>query len=152
MNVLGAVKQAAPIDTKSYNSIIISNVPSSNDKGAVPPNPTKPWLEMQTSESDPVRSAYSLTQQQKKRKPKGKDSDDSVTCYHLSQVELDSEDKKKTFHVLLDNVLYGPFNRIRYTIVHSVHDTSHRIAPCSISQEEILNISFMTFMPVEFPF
>jgi len=81
MNVLGAVKQASAIDTKPYNSIIISNIPSINDKGAVPPNPTKPWLEMQTSENDP-----------KKRKTK---AEDSVICYHLSQLELESDDKKE---------------------------------------------------------
>jgi hypothetical protein len=50
---------------------------------------------------------------QKKRKTKGKDSDEGVTCYHLSQLELEADDKKKTFHVLLDNVLYGPFYKIR---------------------------------------
>jgi len=128
MNIVGAVKQAAPIEPKSYNSIIVSNVPSQADKGAVPPNPTKPWLEMICAESDP-----------KKRKAKGKDSDESLSCYHLSQVELEADDKKKNFHILLDNVLYGPFYKIR-------------ISPCNVTQEEILSIPFMTFFPLEFPF
>jgi len=128
MNILGAIKQSIPIDAKPYNSVIISNIPSSVDKGGVPPNPTRPWLEMQTSESDP-----------KKRKTKGRD-DDSVSSYHLSQLELEGEDKKKGFNILLDNVLYGPFNKIRITTCNNVN------------QEEILSIPIMTFFPLEFPF
>jgi hypothetical protein len=56
MNILGAYKQAPPIEPKPYNSIIVSNIPSAADKNGVPPNPTKPWLEMQIVESDPVLS------------------------------------------------------------------------------------------------
>jgi hypothetical protein len=53
-----------------------------------------------------------LIKVKKKRKGKGKDSDDA-SCYHVSLVDIECEDKKKMFHVLLDNVLYGPFCRIR---------------------------------------
>lgn len=53
MNLLGVSRQAAPIENRSYNSIIIANTPASDIK-AVPPNPSKPWLEMYTTDMDPV--------------------------------------------------------------------------------------------------
>jgi hypothetical protein len=53
MNLVGAVKQAPPMESKPYQSIVIANVPYHGDKG-VTPNPTKPYLEMQTLESDSV--------------------------------------------------------------------------------------------------
>ena len=58
MNILGAVKQAPPpLDNKPYNSVVISNIPNPNDK-SIPPNPTKPWLEMFTIEYDSVRIIF----------------------------------------------------------------------------------------------
>jgi hypothetical protein len=137
MNIMGAVKQAPPIEPRSYQTIIISNTPFYGDKG-ISPNPSKPWLEMYAVESDSVCSHivnecwYIFLQ--KKRKVKG----DDASCYHISQADIECDDKKKTFHVLLDGVLYGPFYRIRIT-------------PVNVNQDEIMTIPFMTFLPIELP-
>ncbi len=53
MNLLGSVKQAPPMESRAYQCIVIANVPYHGDKG-VTPNPTKPYLEMLTIESDSV--------------------------------------------------------------------------------------------------
>lgn len=57
MNLVGAVKQAPPMESRAYQSIVIANVPYHGDKG-VTPNPTKPYLEMLTVESDSVLKLY----------------------------------------------------------------------------------------------
>mmetsp|Transcript_21886 Transcript_21886/g.30594 ORF Transcript_21886/g.30594 Transcript_21886/m.30594 type:complete len:867 (+) Transcript_21886:249-2849(+) len=129
MNVLGVPKQGAPIDAKPFHAIQIANIPQFGDRG-IPPNPTKPWLEMYTMETD-----------QKKRKTKPSEREletNSVACYHVSVVDIEVEDKKKeNFHVLIDNVLYGPFVRIR-------------ISNCSKTEDPV-TIPFMTFFPLDLP-
>lgn len=45
MNVLGQPRQGAPLESKPYISIVFANIPHPSDRG-IPPNPTKPWLEM----------------------------------------------------------------------------------------------------------
>lgn len=62
---IGIPKQGQPIETKPYMTIALANVPiSSSSSGAnnnmagmdrgVPPNPTKPFLEMSAIDLDPV--------------------------------------------------------------------------------------------------
>ena len=37
--------------------------------------------------------------------------------YHISAIEVEPKDRRKDeFHVLIDDVLYGPFTKIKYVI------------------------------------
>jgi len=128
MNVLGVSRPGPTIEPKSYLSVIIANIPIQGDRG-VTPNPSKPWLEMSLIEVDKKR---------KLSKTPDKDLAESpVSCLHVSMVEFESVDKKNgLFHVLLDNVLYGPYSKIRIS---------------SCSDEETLSIPFMTFFPIDLP-
>jgi len=81
-----------------------------------------------------------LIEVDKKRKSKTPDKDlaeSPMSCLHVSTVEVESTDKKNgLFYVLLDNVLYGPFCKIRIS---------------SCSDEEVVSIPFMTFFPIDLP-
>eukprot|EP01119_Soliformovum_irregulare_P008913 TRINITY_DN2200_c0_g1_i3.p1 TRINITY_DN2200_c0_g1~~TRINITY_DN2200_c0_g1_i3.p1 ORF type:complete len:847 (-),score=229.92 TRINITY_DN2200_c0_g1_i3:85-2625(-) len=127
MNVVGVPRQGIPIDSRPYVSMVAANVPLAGDRG-VPPNPTRPWLEVTLIEND----------KKKKSKP-DKDLDLApVTCLHVSMMDLEADDKKKgAFHILLDNVLYGPFIRVK-------------LSTC-LRGEEIMTIPFMTFFPLDLP-
>jgi len=127
--VVGVSRPGPTIDPKSYLAISIANIPQQGDRG-VPPNPSKPWLEMSLFEGD------------KKRKSKTPDkelAESPLSSLHISTVDIEStaSDKKSgQFHVLLDNVLYGPFVKIRIS---------------SCSDDEVLGIPFMTFFPIDLP-
>jgi len=59
-------------------------------------------------------------------------------CYHIISAEIEATDQRK-FHVLIDNILYGPFSKIR-------------IGPNqSRPEEEITHIPIMTYYPLELP-
>ena len=51
MNPFGIPKQGAPIESRTYYSIVLANLPVAGERG-VPPNPTKPWLELSLVEID----------------------------------------------------------------------------------------------------
>jgi len=58
-----------------------------------------------------------------------------ISCLHVSTAEFESAEKKGgLFHMLLDNVLYGPFSKIR-------------VSACG--EEESISIPFMTFFPID---
>eukprot|EP01114_Cavostelium_apophysatum_P010369 TRINITY_DN2400_c0_g1_i3.p1 TRINITY_DN2400_c0_g1~~TRINITY_DN2400_c0_g1_i3.p1 ORF type:complete len:869 (+),score=260.87 TRINITY_DN2400_c0_g1_i3:249-2855(+) len=129
MNVVGVPKTGTPIEPRYYCSIILANVPLPSDRG-VPPNPTKQWLETSLMEID------------KKKKGKASDKDYEnlpIISLHTSVIDLEAEEKKKdkSFHILLDNVLYGPFVRVKVTP--------------AMSNEDNLSVPFMTFFPLELP-
>jgi len=128
MNVLGVSRSGPTIEGKSYLSIVIANIPVQGDRG-VPPNPSKPWLEMTMIEVDKKR---------KLSKSPDKDLAESpASCLHISTSEFESTDKKSgLFHVLIDNVLYGPFSKIRIS---------------SCGEEEAISVPFMTFFPIDLP-
>lgn len=50
-NVFGIQRTTLPIDSKAYLALVLANIALPSDK-AVPPNPTKPWLEMYLYDSD----------------------------------------------------------------------------------------------------
>jgi len=128
MNLVGIPKQGAPIDARSYFSIVIANISVSGDRG-INPNPTKPWLEASLIEVD------------KKKKIKVSEGDSlPLVSLHVSMIDIEVEEKKKdkSFHILLDNVLYGPFSRIKITP--------------AMMNEDILTMPFMTYFPLDLPF
>jgi hypothetical protein len=51
MNVMGVPKQGSPVEPRSYQTIALANIPLHGDRG-ISPNPTKPWLEMSTWETE----------------------------------------------------------------------------------------------------
>jgi len=104
MNPLGIPKQGVTIEAKAYHLITIANTPLCTDR--IPPNPTKPWLEMFTVECDMKKRKSKPTEKELEMSPLG--------TYHCSVVDIENEDKKKGgLHILLDGVVYGPFIRVR---------------------------------------
>lgn len=106
------------LESKSIKSLEAVSLPIYDDKSKfMNPNPTRPWLELMVIEEG-----------QSKSKKKG--SRENPKCYHISQLEIVSEDK---FDILLDNVIYGPFKKVKITST---------IQP---DKEKMISIPIMTF-------
>jgi len=123
MNVFGAPRQGPPVEFRLYNEVVVANIPARGDR-FVKPNPTKNWLEMYAQEADA-----------KKRKLRTTDEH----THHISTLEVEAKDaKKEAFHILVDDVLYGPFAKIK-------------IGGCINSKEPLSYQSFpmMTYFPTD---
>ncbi|KAL6076097.1 1-phosphatidylinositol-3-kinase regulator [Balamuthia mandrillaris] len=100
VNLGGMARPGPTLEAKAYSLISLSSVPSSiGGERGTPPHPSQPWLEL-----------YALDSDVKKRKTKV--SEERV--YHVAQIELEVTDKRREpVDLLLDDVLYGPFIRIK---------------------------------------
>eukprot|EP01118_Nematostelium_gracile_P018609 TRINITY_DN8324_c0_g1_i1.p1 TRINITY_DN8324_c0_g1~~TRINITY_DN8324_c0_g1_i1.p1 ORF type:complete len:419 (+),score=77.21 TRINITY_DN8324_c0_g1_i1:47-1303(+) len=126
VNVLGTPRPGLSLEPKSYVSLLMANIPLQGDRG-IPANPSKSWLEMTLIEVD-----------KKKKNPRlEKDlAEGPCSTLHTSVVEIEVPDRKNgSFHILLDNVLYGPFVKVK-------------ISPCN---DEEITVPFMTFFPIDLP-
>eukprot|EP01087_Luapelamoeba_hula_P015668 TRINITY_DN4701_c0_g1_i1.p1 TRINITY_DN4701_c0_g1~~TRINITY_DN4701_c0_g1_i1.p1 ORF type:complete len:949 (+),score=126.79 TRINITY_DN4701_c0_g1_i1:71-2848(+) len=124
MNVQGVPRQGLTLEPKPYHTLTVSNIPIQGDR-CTPPDPTKPWLEMYALEYD------------KKRKTKVSDEH----LYHVSQVEVEVKEKdrrREPFHILLDGVLYGPFDKVKIGMCMTSRDES---AVCH-------NLTVMSYFPL----
>jgi hypothetical protein len=92
-NPLGVARPSPPIRPTQYYSIVIANLPTGGEEGISLASPNQPWLEM-----------YTAIEPKKRR---------GCASYHTSWIELEA-DRDRRFDVLLDDQLYGPFNKIRY--------------------------------------
>lgn len=112
----------------------MANVPARGDR-FTPAHPSKNWLEMYTQKADSVqpraphtphthtrtphtglcfgsKSANAIRKQKKRSARSAKEH-----TYHISAIEVEPKDRRKDeFHVLIDDVLYGPFTKIKYVV------------------------------------
>lgn len=123
MSVTGAPRQGPPMKYRPYNEIVVANVPARGDR-FTPAHPSKNWLEMYTQKADSKkRSARSAKEH----------------TYHISAIEVEPKDRRKDeFHVLIDDVLYGPFTKIK-------------IGPVLSSKEPMAcrSLPVMTYFPLD---
>jgi hypothetical protein len=115
MNVRGISRDAQPIKAQMYHSLILSNHWQPNEKLEPVADPTARWLEMHAFEND----------SKKKRR--------EAFVHHVGQVEIDG-DAKKPFEILLDSVLYGPFQKVV-------------IKPLEAGDQVLLQLPIATFLP-----
>lgn len=87
-----------------FTAISLHNVPRSGDSGRIC-DPRTEWLDMCVADFDTVY----------KSRKKIKCFNDLKGCqtYHTSRVQVEALERHKTFSILLDGELYGPFYRIR---------------------------------------
>uniref|UniRef100_A0A7S3DDZ6 Uncharacterized protein n=1 Tax=Palpitomonas bilix TaxID=652834 RepID=A0A7S3DDZ6_9EUKA len=104
MNLLGVESTSATKVSKSYHSIILSNLPRGGEKVTVS-NPTVDWLEVYVTDAD------TKAKRSKKSKQMLLEADLHHNL-HVSKIEMTSSDKKG-FEILVDDELYGPFQNIR---------------------------------------
>eukprot|EP01111_Echinosteliopsis_oligospora_P017329 TRINITY_DN7466_c0_g1_i1.p1 TRINITY_DN7466_c0_g1~~TRINITY_DN7466_c0_g1_i1.p1 ORF type:complete len:135 (-),score=20.39 TRINITY_DN7466_c0_g1_i1:100-477(-) len=123
----GGNKTVLPVDLKSYNSITFTHLAPTVSQGEIFPNPTRPWLEYFAVEYDV--------------KKRGR-RDDIHTC-HVGSAEIDTEDKKKTFDILVDGHPYGPFHRVRISICSQ--------PTTNPEEQEHIILPLMTYLPLELP-
>eukprot|EP01117_Protostelium_nocturnum_P004928 TRINITY_DN1785_c0_g3_i1.p1 TRINITY_DN1785_c0_g3~~TRINITY_DN1785_c0_g3_i1.p1 ORF type:complete len:841 (-),score=305.99 TRINITY_DN1785_c0_g3_i1:168-2690(-) len=121
MNLSGVSRTTPPIESQYYHSISIINVPNNPNQSA---DPTKPWLEVTAVEVD----------KKHKGKPSMREMDPTLIA-HVGMIEVEWEDRKKgeSFHILLDDISYGPFNRVKITNVGGLDNPQ--------------SLSFMSFLP-----
>lgn len=103
---------------KMYHSVTVASLPQPEDKeNRINPSPTKPWLEL-------------LVQEDQSSKNKKKSTREEPKSFHISQIEISGEEK---FEILLDNVLYGPFKKIKIT------------SAMQPDKDKIISLPIMTF-------
>jgi hypothetical protein len=84
--------------------------------------------------SSPPPLSHTALYKQKRKTGKLKSLEESaVQSYHVSQVEM--EDEKNQFHLTIDNVVYGPLQKIR-------------IVPFVIDGEQV-TFPLMTYFPLD---
>jgi hypothetical protein len=115
-----------------------------------------------------LKSANAIRKQKKRSARSAKEH-----TYHISAIEVEPKDRRKDeFHVLIDDVLYGPFTKIKYVDAQgasssSTHHLSHspstlhfffffsfayrRIGPVLSSKEPMAcrSLPVMTYFPLD---
>jgi hypothetical protein len=67
-----------------------------------------------------LKSANAIRKQKKRSARSAKEH-----TYHISAIEVEPKDRRKDeFHVLIDDVLYGPFTKIKYVDAQGASSSS----------------------------
>mmetsp|Transcript_52410 Transcript_52410/g.131753 ORF Transcript_52410/g.131753 Transcript_52410/m.131753 type:complete len:915 (-) Transcript_52410:263-3007(-) len=109
-----------PQGTRSIQSLVMSSMPVEGDK--LPGDPLKQWLELRTVELE--------TRKSKKK------SRELVRSHHASHVDLEVEDRKRKFDIMLDGQLYGQFTKVT-------------VSPLFSCRQEWVCMSLATFFPAQ---
>eukprot|EP00743_Colponemidia_sp_Colp-15_P006226 GILK01006697.1.p1 GENE.GILK01006697.1~~GILK01006697.1.p1 ORF type:complete len:918 (+),score=104.32 GILK01006697.1:147-2900(+) len=113
-NLFGLGSSATCEELRGYQSIVLSHVPRSEDKGC-PSIGSSDSLEVAMLSGDASKQEAALLK--KKRGRVQSDVGASMSAfwdtYHVTWMEVRSMDRKKPFELLIDGELYGPFNTVR---------------------------------------
>jgi Phosphoinositide 3-kinase gamma adapter protein p101 subunit len=146
VNLVGQERSGPPMDKATYSQISIANVPiAGGEMGKVQGDPSASVLEVSLVEADASKKA------KKTATYIGREASETagVATVHAVVVELDSEDRKKTFNIVLDGCPYGPFARIRISRCLPQAQTG---APASSSTVDMvkapITMPFMHFTPL----
>merc|ERR1712130_184381 len=96
MNLAGEELDPITEENISLNSLLIANIPRTEDK-CFPPNPICPWLEMY---AEPKSTAKHLTNDRRQ---------------HISELSLECNNPTATFSVKVDGQSFGPYHKIKIT-------------------------------------
>jgi len=135
VNPLGVPRLTRTVEPKVYEQVLLTNVPWSKDPGTVP-HPTHTWLELYLRESD-IRTKDSKKKDKEKAQKKDKTAAKIGRSYHVCSLEVEPQDKSRTFEILLDGIRYGPFAKIKITPVSDA------------ATETVYSLPIMTYFPPE---
>ncbi|EGC29962.1 hypothetical protein DICPUDRAFT_99674 [Dictyostelium purpureum] len=164
-NQMGQSLQWINIESKSYYGIEINNImPKSTIKSSSSSSSSNQTntaanfnLNKQDNQMKPKMEIHLVEAEQKKKKII---SSEDLFRFFTTVIEIESPDKKKTFDILLDGQLHGPFNKIKLSFCSNkdtptVGNTRNSTVPStvspdnSLSNDDFITFPIMTFLPLE---
>eukprot|EP00029_Vermamoeba_vermiformis_P005153 TRINITY_DN1713_c0_g1_i1.p1 TRINITY_DN1713_c0_g1~~TRINITY_DN1713_c0_g1_i1.p1 ORF type:complete len:838 (+),score=124.72 TRINITY_DN1713_c0_g1_i1:87-2600(+) len=116
VNAVGVPRMSRPTEPRMYETISMSAVSWSPEEGK-DAHPSRTWLEMYIRESDAKEKKKKDRSTKEKSSSKNKTEDSkkgkSGRSYHVANVEIEPQDKTRTFEIMLDGIIYGPFAKIK---------------------------------------